>query len=73
MKSEEKPIRNKMPIRSKDYDNIVSIGMNSSVLKTPEQLLYERLELLEIKAENIELKFNQLERLVISLDKGNKL
>jgi hypothetical protein len=67
MNSEEKPIRNKMPIRSKDYDNMVSIGMNSSVLKTSEELLYERLELLEQKLINLDLKLKEVEKLLTKI------
>lgn len=52
---------------------LTAIGMNSIVAKTPEQLLYERIELLEIKAENIEIKFKNLERLVTTLDKSSEM
>lgn len=48
------------------------LGINSRLANTPEQLLYERIELLEIKAENIEIKFKNLERLVTTLDKSSE-
>ncbi|MGK3947028.1 hypothetical protein ABK046_52750, partial [Streptomyces caeruleatus] len=65
MNSEEKSgIKKGLPIKSKDYD-FTAIGMKSSVLKTPEQILYERIELLEEKVENIDNNFKNLKKLLL--------
>jgi len=51
---------------------IIGSGREINKKCVPLQDLLKRLELLELKAENIELKFNQLEKLVITLDKTSE-
>jgi hypothetical protein len=64
-------------IPGRNENGVVVIGQSASVIDSsakikkgvPIEDLLKRIELLEIKAENFEVKYNQLERYVLSLPK----